>query len=60
MCKQAGKTSMSRSEKIVTGLAATVLVVGFATGVFVKSVNISMHESTLSAHVHTPQVHHRG
>jgi len=33
---------MSRSEKIVAGLAVAILVAGFATGVFAKSENSSL------------------
>jgi hypothetical protein len=58
--EQAGNAIMSHSERIVTGFAAVLLIVGFATGAFVKPVNLSMHESALSAHVQAPQIHHRG
>ena len=44
-------TDMSRSEKIVAGLAVAVLVAGFTTGVFAKSPNTSMHGSVLPAHL---------
>jgi hypothetical protein len=60
MCGQAAETNMSHAEKIVTGLATALLVVGFATGIFVKPVNRSMHEPALTAHVQAPEVHHRG
>jgi hypothetical protein len=54
----AAEANMPRAEKIVTGLATAVLIVGFATGIFVKSVNMSMHEPTVTVHAQTPQVHH--
>ncbi len=34
-------TKMTRSEKIVTGLAVAVLVAGFATGVFARPINVT-------------------
>ena len=49
--EQAMNTDMSRSEKIVAGLAVAVLVAGFTTGVFAKSPNTSMHGSVLPAHL---------
>jgi hypothetical protein len=48
---QAMDTKMSRSEKIVAGLAVAVLVAGFATGVFAKPLNPSSHGSALITHV---------
>jgi hypothetical protein len=57
---QAAKANMSRSEKFVTSLAAALLIAGFATEAFVKSVNMSMHEPALLAHVRASQVHSRG
>ena len=38
-------TTMSRSEKIVAGLAVALLVAGFATGVFAKPVHTGPHIS---------------
>jgi hypothetical protein len=38
-------TNMSRSEKIVASLAVAVLVAGFATAVFPKFANTSVHGS---------------
>ena len=38
-------TTMSRSEKIVAGLAVALLVMGFATGVFAKPVHTGPHIS---------------
>ena len=38
-------TTMSRSEKIVAGLAVALLVAGFATGVFAKPVHTGPHVS---------------
>jgi len=58
--QSSSETNISRSERIVTSLAATLLVAGFATGLLIKPVNISTHESTLSAHMQVPQVHHSG
>ncbi|MFI5015543.1 MAG: hypothetical protein ACHQAY_24670 [Hyphomicrobiales bacterium] len=43
-------TKMTRSEKIVAGLAVAVLVAGFATGVFAKTINAGPHRSALAAH----------
>ena len=36
-------TKMTRSEKIVTGIAVAVLVAGFATGVFAGPLKLSRH-----------------
>ena len=44
-------TKMTRSEKIVTGIAVAVLVAGFATGVFAKSINLSPRGLASAAHV---------
>ncbi|SEE52763.1 hypothetical protein SAMN05519104_6399 [Rhizobiales bacterium GAS188] len=44
-------TRMSRSEKIVAGLAVAVLVAGFATGVFAKPVHNSAHNSVIVTQV---------
>jgi hypothetical protein len=52
--------NISRSEKIATSLAAALLAVGLTTGVFVKSVNVSAHELSLSGHAQTPEVQNRG
>jgi hypothetical protein len=41
---------MSFSEKIVDGLAVSILVLGFVTGVIAKPMNKSLHETTLTAH----------
>jgi hypothetical protein len=43
-------TKMTRSEKIVTGIAVAVLVAGFATGVFARPVNVSAHAPGSAAH----------
>lgn len=43
-------TQMSRSEKIVAGLAVALLVAGFATGVFAKPSNMSGHGTSMFAH----------
>jgi hypothetical protein len=48
---QAMDTKMSRSEKIVAGLAVAVLVAGFATGVFAKPLNPGPHGSVLITHM---------
>jgi hypothetical protein len=44
-------TQMSRSEKIVTGLAVALLVAGFATGVFAKPAISSLSADGRAAHV---------
>jgi hypothetical protein len=43
-------TKMTRSEKIVTGLAVAVLVAGFATGVFARPINVTPHALGPAAH----------
>jgi len=43
-------TKMSRSEKIVAGLAVAVLVAGFATGVFAKPAALSGHGASGTTH----------
>jgi hypothetical protein len=48
--EQAMDTDMSRSEKIVTSLSVAVLVAGFATAVFPKSANTSVHGSIHALH----------
>jgi hypothetical protein len=60
MREPAAETNMSRSEKIVAGLAAALLIGGFATGIFAKSVNLSMHEPVPAVQAQSPQVHHHG
>ena len=50
-------TKMTRSEKIVTGLAVAVLVAGFATGVFAKPINASPHAPGSAAHVISGEAH---
>jgi hypothetical protein len=50
-------TKMTRSEKIVTGLAVALLVAGFATGVFARSMNASPHAPGSSAHVISVESH---
>ncbi|SDR53080.1 hypothetical protein SAMN05444161_5410 [Rhizobiales bacterium GAS191] len=42
---------MSRSEKIVAGLAVAVLVAGFASGVLAKPTGMSRHGSSPVTHV---------
>jgi hypothetical protein len=49
--RKAMATQMSRSEKIVAGLAVAMLVAGFATGVLAKSVNSSLRVDGRPAHV---------
>ena len=41
---------MSFSEKLVDGLAVSILFLGFVTGVIAKPMNKSPHEITLNAH----------
>ena len=41
---------MSFSEKLVDGLAVSILFLGFVTGVIAKPMNKSPHERTLTAH----------
>lgn len=41
---------MSFSEKLVDGLAVSILFLGFVTGVIAKPMNKSPHEITLTAH----------
>jgi Mg2+ and Co2+ transporter CorA len=50
-------TKMTRSEKIVTGLAVAVLVAGFATGVFAKPINASPHAPGSAAHMVSGEAH---
>lgn len=50
-------TKMTRSEKIVTGLAVAVLVAGFATGVFARPINMSAHSQGSSAHTASIETH---
>ena len=50
-------TKMTRSEKIVTGLAVAVLVAGFATGVFASPLNVSAHAPGTAAHVIWAELH---
>jgi hypothetical protein len=50
-------TKMTRSEKIVTGLAVAVLVAGFATGVFARPINVSPHAPGSAAHVISIETH---
>jgi hypothetical protein len=45
---------MSLSEKIVGGLAAVVIVAGFATGVFARSINNEPPRSTSTPHLAVP------
>jgi hypothetical protein len=47
---------MSKSELVVAGLAVAVLVAGFATGVFAKSIPTEPHGRWLSAHAATVQI----
>jgi hypothetical protein len=47
---KAMNTKMSRAEKIVAGLAAAVLVAGFATAVFAKPASMSPHGSLSTTH----------
>jgi hypothetical protein len=49
-------TKMSRSEKIVTGLAVALLVAGFATGVFAKPIHGSAHSSAVVTHFVQAQI----
>jgi hypothetical protein len=48
---------MTRSEKIVTGIAVAVLVAGFATGVFARPINHSPHVPGSAAHVISAEAH---
>jgi hypothetical protein len=49
--QEQGKTkNMSFSEKLVDGLAVSILLLGFVTGVIAKPMNKSPHEITLAAH----------
>ena len=50
-------TKMTRSEKIVTGLAVAVLVAGFATGVFARPINVTAHAPGSAAHVILAEAH---
>ncbi|MBV8766579.1 MAG: hypothetical protein JO137_09605 [Hyphomicrobiales bacterium] len=50
-------TKMTRSEKIVTGLAVAVLVAGFATGVFAKPVNSNAHSPGSLVHMVSIDTH---
>ena len=50
-------TKMTRSEKIVTGLAVAVLVAGFATGVFARPINVTPHAPGSAAHVISAEAH---
>ncbi|MGC1579825.1 MAG: hypothetical protein WA813_27515 [Beijerinckiaceae bacterium] len=50
-------TKMTRSEKIVTGLAVAVLVAGFATGVFARPINVTPHALGSAAHVISAEAH---
>jgi hypothetical protein len=53
-----GKIKMSFSEKLVDGLAVSILFLGFVTGVIAKPMNKSPHETTPAAHslmVHAQQ-----
>jgi len=50
-------TKMTRSEKIVTGLAVAVLVAGFATGVFARPLLLSPKASASFAHVVAVVIH---
>ncbi|MBV9568109.1 MAG: hypothetical protein JO172_08235 [Hyphomicrobiales bacterium] len=50
-------TKMTRSEKIVTGLAVAVLVAGFATGVFARPLLVSPNVSASLAHVVAAVIH---
>jgi hypothetical protein len=60
--EQAMDTNMSRSEKIVASLTVAVLVAGFATAVFPKFANTSVHGSihTLRAGSHSNAEFHAG
>jgi hypothetical protein len=50
-------TKMTRSEKIVTGIAVAVLVAGFATGVFARPINPSPQGPGWAAHVISIELH---
>ncbi|HEV3247631.1 MAG TPA: hypothetical protein VG124_10555 [Beijerinckiaceae bacterium] len=50
-------TKMTRSEKIVTGLAVAVLVAGFATGVFARPINVTPHAPGSAAHLISAEAH---
>ena len=41
---------MSRSEKLVDGLAVTFLFLGFVTGVIAKPINKSPHQTEVTTH----------
>ncbi|SEE11525.1 hypothetical protein SAMN05444161_4889 [Rhizobiales bacterium GAS191] len=49
---------MPRSEKIVAGLAVSVLVAGFASGVFARPTDMSPHGSSPVTHVSASQAQH--
>jgi hypothetical protein len=48
--EQSKTKNMSFSEKLVDGLAVSILLLGFVTGVIAKPMNKSPHEITLAAH----------
>ncbi len=50
-------TKMTRSEKIVTGIAVAVLVAGFATGVFARPLNLSRHAPASPTPVNSVESH---
>ncbi|MBV9751025.1 MAG: hypothetical protein JO188_00750 [Hyphomicrobiales bacterium] len=50
-------TKMTRSEKIVTGLAVAVLVAGFATSVFAKPLLAISQVSASRGHVMAVVIH---